>query len=119
VGYRELCPIFRVLSGCALSHRVLTGPSQVIIWPEGNDTTKVSRKFEEIAGIRNCIGVIDGSHIFINNPEENGREYFNRKQCYSILLQAVADSNMKFTNVYCGDPGSFHDVRMLRRSELF
>lgn len=26
---------------------------------------------------------------------------------------------MKFTNVYCGDPGSFHDVRMLRRSELF
>ena len=28
-------------------------------------------------------------------------------------------TDLKFTNVYCGDPGSFHDVRLLRRSEIY
>jgi len=26
---------------------------------------------------------------------------------------------MKFINIYCEDPGSFYDVRMLKKSELF
>lgn len=83
----SLSSVFRII--CRVINWLVTLVPEVIIWPEGNDTTKVSRKFEEIAGIRNCIGTIDGFHIFINKPEENGREYFNRKQCYSILLQAV------------------------------
>ncbi|CAL1672684.1 unnamed protein product [Lasius platythorax] len=113
----SLSSVFRIIR--RVINWLVTIVPEVITWPEGNNITKVSHKFQEIAGIRNCIGAIDGSHIYINKPEENGREYFNRKQCYSILLQAVTDSNMKFTNIYCGDPGSFHDVRMLRRSELF
>ncbi|XP_018303600.1 putative nuclease HARBI1 [Mycetomoellerius zeteki] len=113
----SISSVFRIIR--RVINWLVTLVPEVIVWPEGNNITKVSRKFEEIADIRNCVGAIDGSHIFINKPEENGREYFNRKQCYSILLQAVTDSKMKFTNIYCGDPGSFHDVRMLRRSELF
>ncbi|XP_036150262.1 protein ANTAGONIST OF LIKE HETEROCHROMATIN PROTEIN 1-like [Monomorium pharaonis] len=113
----SLSSVFRIIR--RIINWLVTLVPEVVTWPEGNNITKVSGKFQEIAGIRNCIGAIDGSHIYINKPEENGRQYFNRKQCYSILLQTVTDSNMKFINIYCGDPGSFHDVRMLRRSELF
>ncbi|KAK3909435.1 Protein ANTAGONIST OF LIKE HETEROCHROMATIN PROTEIN 1 [Frankliniella fusca] len=92
---------------------------QVITWPRGDEIQRVSLAFQEKAGIANIIGAIDGSHIEIQQPVGGGREYFNRKQHYSIVLQAVVDSDMKFTNVHCGDPGSFHDSRILRRSELY
>jgi len=26
---------------------------------------------------------------------------------------------MRFTNIYCGEPGSLHDARVLRRSNLY
>jgi hypothetical protein len=92
---------------------------QHIFWPEGEYAQRVSNGFYERAQIRGCIGAIDGSHFLIEKPVINGRIYFGRKQHYSLLLQAVCDCNMLFTNVHCGEPGSFHDCRMLRRSDLF
>lgn len=35
------------------------------------------------------------------------------------MLQGVVDADMKFTNIYCGEPGSLHDARVLRRSLLY
>lgn len=109
----SLSSVFRIIR--RVINWLMTMTPEVIAWPQRNDILKISRDFQEIAGIANCIGAIDGSHIYINKPEENSREYFNRKQSYSILLQAVTDCNMKFLNLYCGDPGSYHDARMLRR----
>jgi len=34
-------------------------------------------------------------------------------------LQAVVDANMRFTNIYCGEPDSLHDARIFRRSPLY
>ncbi|KYQ54697.1 hypothetical protein ALC60_06431 [Trachymyrmex zeteki] len=54
---------------------------------------------------------------------ENARDYCNRKRYFSVNLQAVVDSNMKFTNtflyIYCDQPGSLHDARVLRKSPLY
>ncbi|XP_046408922.1 putative nuclease HARBI1 [Ischnura elegans] len=97
---------------------LVTLTPEVIKWPEGNQINKESAAFEALSGIRGCIGAIDGSHIPINQPE-NGRPYFNRKQAYSINLQGVVGSDLKFINIYCGDPGSYHDVRVLRRSDMY
>ena len=36
-----------------------------------------------------------------------------------MILQAVCDSNLNFTDVYCGWPGSVHDARVLKRSPLY
>ncbi|GAB1868091.1 Nuclease harbi1 [Camponotus japonicus] len=33
--------------------------------------------------------------------------------------RGVVDADMKFTNIYCGEPGSLHDARVLRRSLLY
>ncbi|XP_065196198.1 putative nuclease HARBI1 [Sycon ciliatum] len=44
--------------------------------------------------------------------------YRNRLSYYSIVLQAVSDADMIFTNCFAGYPGSVHDARVLRNSTL-
>lgn len=74
-------------------------------------------------GIFKVLGAIDCTHIRIKKPAVkqvvNVDHYYNRKKYFSINLQAVVDSEMRFTNVYCGEPGSLHDARVLRKSSLY
>ncbi|VDI00692.1 Hypothetical predicted protein [Mytilus galloprovincialis] len=41
------------------------------------------------------------------------------KKFPSIILQAVCDKNLHFLDLYCGWPGSVHDLRVLKNSPLF
>ncbi|KAA8578711.1 hypothetical protein FQN60_009233, partial [Etheostoma spectabile] len=70
-------------------------------------------------GIPQCVGAIDGSHIPIIAPQEYHCEYFNRKGWHSIILQGVVDGKGLFWNVFAGLPGSIHDARVLRLSQLW
>lgn len=45
-------------------------------------------------------------------------EYFNRKQDYSFVVQAVTDTSCKFLDVSTGFPGSIHDARILWLNKL-
>lgn len=65
------------------------------------------------------VGAIDGTHVEIKAPLLNPADYFNRKQKYSIVTQAVTDSRMLFMDVSTGWPGSIHDARVLRLSGVF
>ena len=65
------------------------------------------------------VGAIDGSHIPLKTVPVNERiEYFNRKQDYSAVVQAVADASFKFLDVSTGFPGSIHDACIFRLSKL-
>ena len=75
-------------------------------------------KFELKYGLPQVAGVIDGSHVKIKAPQEDHEAYYNRKQCYSIVLQGVTDSECKFLDASAWYPGSVHDARILRRSDL-
>ena len=77
------------------------------------------RKMENVAGLPNVVGAIDGSHISIKAPHVNHEDYFNRKQNYSMNLQGVVDADGKFIDVSTGWPGSIHDTRVLRLSTLY
>ena len=76
-------------------------------------------EFEDEYGIPQIVGAIDGCHIEINAPPDNHEDYFNRKQHYSVNLQAIVNCNLKFTHVSFGYPGSIHDARVLRLRGLF
>ena len=76
-------------------------------------------EFEESYGIPQIMGAIDGCHIEINAPPDNHEDYFNRKQHYSVNLQGIVDSNLKFIHATVGYPGSIHDARVLRLSGLY
>lgn len=42
-----------------------------------------------------------------------------KKKYYSLVVQGVVNTEKKFTDVFCGEPGSLHDSRVLRRSNLY
>ena len=48
-------------------------------------------EFEEKYGIPQIVGAIDGCHNEINAPPDNHEDYFNRKQHYSVNLQAIVN----------------------------
>lgn len=88
-------------------------------WPNAGEALHNAELFEEKNRIPGVIGCIDATHIAIKAPKQNKESYYNRKRYYSISLQAVVDCRKKFIGVYCGEPGSLHDSRVLRRSDLY
>ena len=64
------------------------------------------------------VGAIDGYHIRINSPKYNKEAYCSSKKYYSILWQGIVDADKIFIDNSCGEPGSMHDARMFRRSNV-
>ena len=67
----------------------------------------------------NVAGAIDGTHIRIIAPKENAVDYFSRYQQHDMIVQGVVDGTGKFIDAVCGFPGSAHDARVLRNSNLY
>lgn len=64
------------------------------------------------------MGCVDGCHIRIVAPKMNANSYINRKGFHSIVLQAVCDHKMQFTDVYIGEVGSLHDYSVFKKSPI-
>lgn len=80
----------------------------------------IAEEFEEIAGFENVLGSLDGCHIEIRAPARNDKEtFFNRKKDYSMILQGLCDANCFFLNVDVRWPGSVHDARVFKTSDLY
>ncbi|KAB0800107.1 hypothetical protein PPYR_07987 [Photinus pyralis] len=98
---------------------LLSIKSDVIRWPSLEEMETISANFEKIGGIKKVIGCIDGTHIEINKPRLNQDSYINRKGYHSLLMQGVVNNKKKFIDVFCGEPGSMHDARLLRKSGIY
>ncbi|KAF2885929.1 hypothetical protein ILUMI_20244, partial [Ignelater luminosus] len=60
--------------------------NQYIVWSENqNEVIRIYR--ERSHGFPGVVGAIDGCHISIKQPINNGKDYYNRKQVHSIILQ--------------------------------
>ena len=66
-----------------------------------------------------CIGAIDGKHIALSNPLDNGSTYFNYKGLFNIVLLALADADYKFIYVDIGCQGRFSDGGVFENCELY
>ncbi|XP_032690752.1 protein ALP1-like, partial [Odontomachus brunneus] len=86
--------------------------------PSRNSVNEVWTGFEATSGFPKVIGAIDGTHINIPVPLIEPVSYINCKGHYSIQLQAVCDHRTNFIHCYVGHPGSVHDQRVFRLSEL-
>ena len=75
--------------------------------------------FFQISKIPNVVAAIDGTHIPIKALQNNHEDYFNRKHFYSYVIQAVVNSHGLYLSISTGYPGSLHDARVLRLSEMF
>jgi len=93
----------------------------LIAWPVGRRLPKVAGGFQSKQGLPNCIGAIDGSHVYIASPSNTivAADHRNRLKSFSILLQGVVDSKCYFTSINTGPPGSLHDSAHFKTTELF
>lgn len=69
--------------------------------------------------LQNCLGSIDRKHIRLKCPPYSGTMYFNDKNFFSVVLQAVADANYKFITINVGGYGKQSDGGTFRCSILF
>ena len=93
----------------------------LIAWPAGRRLKRIASAFQAKQWFPNCIGAIDGSHIYIAAPSNTivAADHRNRNKSFSILLQAVVDSKCYFTSINTGPPGSLHDSAHFKSTELY
>ena len=85
--------------------------SNVIKFPTGVEILQVIQEYENKWGFPMCAGCNDGTHIPLLSPNENHKDYVNRKGFHSIQMQAVVDSRYLFRDVVVGWPGSLRSRR--------
>ena len=99
-SYREIANLFDIAEGtcCCIIHNLghifckyILG--KVIKWPSDDEKEIIASTYEESKGFPGVIGMIDGCHIPIKQPKENGAVYYNRKDFYSVILQGTFSYN--------------------------
>ena len=93
----------------------------LIAWPVGRRLVRTAAGFQSKQRFPNCIGAIDGSHIYVSAPSSTivAADHRNRNKSFSILLQGVVDSKCYFTSINTGPPGSLHDSAHFKTTELY
>ena len=84
----------------------------------GDETARAIALFQDESKIPQAVGAIDGTHIEIIAPDQPF-DYFDRHHRYSVTMQAVVGENLMFLDTAIGYPGSMHDARILRASNIF
>lgn len=85
-----------------------------------DEITSVSAKFEEDSGFKNCIGIIDGTHVALTAlRKEIEHGYINRKGFHSLNVQIICESELRITNVNARYPGRNHDSYIYGNSQIY
>lgn len=80
----------------------------------------IASDFERVANFPHCLGAVDGKHVRLTFPFNNGSMYLNYKDYFSVVLMAVADSNYRFVYVvYVGSFGKECDPTIFKRPSLW
>ena len=87
--------------------------------PNNNNFLEIAAGYEERWNFPNAVGSIDGKHIRVKCPVKSGSLYYNYKHFFSIVLQAVADYNCRFTFIDVGGYGKQSDGGTFSASALY
>ncbi|KAM4573926.1 uncharacterized protein PAE49_008645 isoform 1-T1 [Odontesthes bonariensis] len=114
VGIATVCTIVRQVTA-AIVDRLYR---RFVSLPSGPRLDETVRAFTARC-YPQCAGVIGGTHIPIGPPRDNPDHYVNRRGWHSVILQAVVDHKLCFTDVYAGWPGSTSSDAVLSSSDLY
>jgi DDE superfamily endonuclease len=95
---------------------------EVIRMPSADRLQEVVDGFRARSGLPNCVGAVDGTHVPLDvRPPQHagpGDYWCQRKQVYSIVMQAVVDSRGLFMDIDVRWPGRSHDAAIFRQSSF-
>jgi len=87
--------------------------------PQKESWIKIAQEFANKWNFPSCIGAIDGKHVRVRCPSNQGSNYYNYKGYHSIILLAVVDANYRFVIVDIGGKGRESDGGVFGRSEFY
>ncbi|XP_037942584.1 protein ALP1-like [Teleopsis dalmanni] len=121
---RKIATIFGVGDGGTLTKitqrvfsAILKKLPVYIQWPSATERRQlIAHTFSELPF---CIGYIDESEIKLaEKPSNNHEAYFSRQRIYSIKLQVVCDHKLRIMHALVGNPGSYHDSKIFKKSHI-
>ncbi|XP_066376448.1 protein ALP1-like isoform X2 [Miscanthus floridulus] len=87
---------------------------QEMIRPPSNETpVKISNSHRWYPYFKDCIGAIDGTHVFAKVPAKMQAAFRGRKNAPTQNVLAAVSFDLKFTYVLAGWEGSAHDATIL------
>ena len=79
---------------------------------------KGGREIQNQTECPNAVGAIDGKDIAMEKPKESSNDYYNYKCFFSLVLQALIDTEYRFLWIDCGSSGSCSGPHIFKRSDL-
>ncbi|XP_037779216.1 protein ALP1-like [Penaeus monodon] len=79
----------------------------------------IAEGFEKKAYFPHCIGAVDGKQIRTSKSQGSGSVQSNYKDCFSVVLMAVADSDYRFTFVDVGAYGNACDSSIFKNTSFW
>lgn len=102
-----------------MSRKIVEKANQWIKFPTRYEEVEEAKRLWQVRYNFPCaFGALDCTQIKIRKPAAHGDEYICRKQFASINVQATCDCREWFTSVDASWPGSVHDSRILRSSDI-
>ncbi|CAH1977934.1 unnamed protein product [Acanthoscelides obtectus] len=86
----------------------------IIKWPTQYEINRAKQYFLNKNGFPEIVGIIDGTHIKIDKPEDDPLSYTNRKGYYSIQTQLICDQDLKIISMFTG-----YDAKVFRTLPIF
>lgn len=83
-----------------------------------NEWIHLAKRFNERWQFPNCIGALDGKHVYIQAPSHTGSDFFNYKRCFSLILMAAVDADYRFVYVDIGMQGRISDAGVWQHCSL-
>lgn len=74
----------------------------------------ISKRYQELWDLPNCVGSIDGKHICIKAPANSGSAFYNYKGFFSVVLMATEDADGKFITIDVGEYGRNSNGRIFK-----
>lgn len=90
-------------------------------WPDKEEKKIITHQTHQKYGWPNCIGFIDGTllGLFFKPRRNDSGDYVGRKYGYTLSVLIICDRNLHIRCFNAGWPGSTHDDRVWRNSEIF
>ncbi|KAJ9534972.1 hypothetical protein QJQ45_029649 [Haematococcus lacustris] len=94
--------------------------SMKIAWPRTEEELRTNvLGFEELSGLVQVVGAIDGTHVRLASvPANGGHDYYCHKGFHSIVAQAVVNHQGKAMDVHVGHAGRAHDANVFSDSPV-